>query len=360
MICDGDALEKPTILLSFPFVESSGWHIPLGEACAQGLAALGFGVERFNPVVQGKRGRLWKSLERTAVLGGRLLGQSKAQTKARLPWLEEPLRYRAIVDLARRTRPTYLFNISTFTYPPGVLAQLRDECGVRKTIGWCVEGPTWINDPNREAALYDHYFCIHRRGITHPAIENLPALGFDPCAYQRLEGEAKTRALVFVGRKKERRVAWLAPLADQGLEVYGPEWEKSRLAANLRAPGVFGRELTLLYNRSQIVLNVSAWDNDESACLNLRILDVPACGAMLLTDHAPGIEDYLQPDREVVVAHSPEEMRDKARYYLTHDAERERIALAGWEKVQKMETYAQKMRRMISRCQIPIPADGAS
>lgn len=354
-------MDRPTLLMSFPFVEQGGeWGIPLGEACAQGLEALGFRVERFNPVVQGKGGPFWKSLERAAVLGGRLLGQSKPQTKARLPWLEESLRYRAIVDLARRTRPDYLLVISTFIYPPRVLQQLRAECGIRQAIGWCVEGPTWINDPNREAALYDHYFCIHRRGITHPGIDYLPALGFDPSAYQRLDNETKTQSLVFVGRQKARRVAWLSPLADLGLSLYGPDWEKSPLAANLRAPGVFGRELNLLYNRSQIVLNVSAWENDDTACLNLRILDVPACGAMLLTDHAQGIEDYLQPDREVVIAHTPEEMRDKARYYLAHDAQRERIALAGWERVQKMETYAQKMRRMLALCQIPVPADGLS
>lgn len=347
----------PTILMSFPFVESGGWCIPLGEACAQGLEALGFRVERFNPVVQGKSGFIWKSLERTAVLGGRLFGRSKAQTKARLPWREESLRYRAIIDLARRTRPDYLLTVSTFIYPRRVIEQLRAECGVRQTIGWCVEGPTWINDANRQAELYDHYFCIHRRGITHPAIQYLPALGFDPAAYARIDGELKAHPLVFVGRQKARRVAWLSPLAELGLEVYGPEWEKSGLAANQRASGVFGRELKLLYNRSKIVLNVSAWENDELASLNLRILDVPACGSLLLTDHAAGIEDYLQPDREVLIAHTPEEMFDKARYYLAHDAQRERIAQAGWERVQKMETYAQKMRRMISLCQVPIPVD---
>lgn len=344
--------------MSFPFVEEGGgWHIPLGEACAKGLELLGFRVVRFNPVVQTKSGLGWKSLERVAVLAGRLIGQSKAQTKAALPWLEESIRYRAIVDLAARTRPDYLLTVSTFSYPRSVLERLRSECGIRKTIGWCVEGPTWINDANREADLYDHYFCIHRSGITHPAIEYLPALGYDCAAYSRIDGERKSLPLVFVGRKKERRVAWLEPLKELGLAVYGPEWEKSGLAANRAASGIYGQELNLLYNRSQIVLNVSAWENDASACLNLRILDVPACGTMLLTDYAAGIEDYLQPDREVVIAHSPEEMSDKARYYLAHDAQREKIAQAGWERVQKMETYAQKMQRLIERCGIALPAD---
>ena len=101
---------------------------------------------------------------------------------------------------------------------------------------------------------------------------------------------------------------------------------------------------------------VSAWSNHDLNCLNLRILDVPATGSLLLTDYAPDIEEYLKPDREVVVAHSPEEMRDKVRYYLAHEAERERIALAGWERVQKMETYLQKMRRMLTACDIEPPA----
>lgn len=348
-------MKKPTILMSFPFVETGGWAMPLGAACVKGLEALGFRVEMFNPVIEERNGPGWKSLERAAVLAGRLLGQAKAQTKASLPWSADALRRKGIVDVARRLRPDYLFVVSTFPYPRNVLEQIKAECGVRKTIGWCVEGPTWANDPNREADLYDHYFCIHRSGITHPGIGYLPAVGFDSAAYSRRNVEPKLQQLVFVGRKKERRVQWLAPLRDLGLKIYGPEWEKSELASSLAAPGIFGDALNALYNRSKIVLNVSAWSNHELNCLNLRILDVPATGSLLLTDYAPDIEEYLQADREVVIAHSPEEMRDKARYYLAHDAQREKIAQAGWERVQKMETYAQKMQRMIYLCEIPLP-----
>ena len=35
----------------------------------------------------------------------------------------------------------------------------------------------------------------------------------------------------------------------------------------------------------------------------------------------------------------------------------EKIAQAGWERVQKMETYAEKMRRMIELCGIALPDD---
>jgi glycosyltransferase involved in cell wall biosynthesis len=351
------AVTKPTILMSFPFVEDGGWFNPVGVACLEALEALGFQVEMFNPVVAEKSNPGWKALERAAVIAGRLIGQSKTQTKDRLPWLGEAIRGAGLVNAARRTQPDYLFVVSTFTYPKGILELLREECGIRKTIGWCVEGPTWIADPNQQANLYDYYFCIHRSGITHPGIHYLPLVGFDAAAYSPLVGERKTRQLVFVGRKKERRVEWLASLKDLGLELYGPEWENSELASNLTAPSISGKDLNLLYNHSKIVLNVSSWSNQYRSCLNLRILDVPATGSMLLTDYAPDIEEYLQPDREVVIAHSPEEMRDKARYYLAHDTQREKIAHAGWERVQQMETYLQKMQRMLMSCGISLPGD---
>lgn len=348
-------MSQPTLLISFPFVEGGGWNIPLGAACVDALRGLGFRVETFNPIAASRQGPGWKLLERLAVGAGRLAGQSRNEVRARLPWLEDAQRCAGLLARAREVRPDILLVISTFTYPRFVLDALRRECGVHKTIGWCVEGPTWIGRPNDEAALYDHYFCIHRKGITHPKIQQLPALGFDPANYRRLDGVAKAHDLVFVGREKKRRVHWLSALQDDGIAIWGPGWGRTALAHRHAAEGIFGAELNQLYNAAKIVLNVSAWENEGDSALNLRIFDVPATGSLLLTDYAPGIEDYLVPDKEVVIARSPEEMAEKARYYLAHDAEREAIARAGWEKVQQLETYPQKMRRLLDACDIPLP-----
>lgn len=348
--------DSPVVLISFPFVEGcGGWHIPLGAACVEALQAMGFRVETFNPVVEGSRGAGWKALERLAVLGGRCIGRSKASIKSSLPWSEDARRYKGLLAKVAEVRPDYLLVISTFTYPARVLDRVRELSPTCRTIGWCVEGPTWIGRPNDEADLYDHYFCIHRKGISNPKIQYLPALGYDPQSYQRVEGCARTRELVFVGREKKRRVAWLSALQGDGLEVHGPGWARTALAACQVSEGIFGPALNQLYNEAKIVLNVSAWENEGESALNLRIFDVPATGSLLLTDHAPGIEDYLVPDKEVVIARSPEEMREKALYYLTHEAEREAIARAGWEKVQTLETYPQKMRRLLDACGIPLP-----
>lgn len=349
-------MRTPRILISFPFVEEGGaWHIPLGAACVDALLDMGFEVDTFNPVVGEKKGAGWKAMERCAVLGGRLVGRSKASTKARLPWLEEARRAKALLEKVRQSHPDILLVISTFTYPASLLEQLRSECGVKEIIGWCVEGPTWAQNPNTEADLYDHYFCIHRSGIINNTIRHLPAVGLDVSAYSKLAGIPKRRDLVFVGRQKPRRIEWLKEMESLDLEIYGPAWRSTALANRCLSDGIFGDALNHLYNESRIVLNVSAWSNHDLNCLNLRILDVPATGSVLLTDSAPDIAEYLAPGREVLVADSPEEMRDKARWYLAHDSEREAIAAAGYARVQQLETYPQKIRRLLDMCKIAIP-----
>ena len=240
-------MNAPKILISFPFVEGGGgWHIPLGAACVEALEALGFATCRFNPVVESETGVLWKILERLAVLGGRTIGKPKAWTKSRLPWLEDARRYKGLVEAVRATKPDYLFVISTFNYPKDLLDRLRSEFGVRQLICWCVEGPTWINDPNVEAELYDHYFCIHKTKIHHARIQHLPAVGFDPGAYSRLDGVEKRRDLVFVGRQKTRRVEWLSALKDLKPELYGPGWVRCAMRELQVSVGIFGLDLNRL------------------------------------------------------------------------------------------------------------------
>ena len=43
---------------------------------------------------------------------------------------------------------------------------------------------------------------------------------------------------------------------------------------------------------------------------------------------------------------SVEDMMKKADYYLCHDSEREKIARAGWEKVQQQFSYEKQLERI--------------
>lgn len=351
---------RPRILVSFPFSEKGGWFIPLGEGCAMALEKLGFDVVRFNPVVDPlPRFFGHKFLERLAVLLGRIALQPKWKTKQYLPWNEEAIRFRRLLELARHRAPDYLLVISTYTYPARILRRLRKECGIRNTVGWCIEGPTWIRSPLKEATLYDHYFCIYpvpgggSAGITH-----LSALAHDADLYRPLSPRPeKDVDVVFVGRSKARRVEVLTAILDFRPQIFGPGWarEAPTIAPYVSGEKIFGAELNHLYNRTKIVLNISAWNNDIADCPNLRIVDVPASGSFLLSDYSAAAAELFSEGREIEFYRNTEELRDKLRFYLANDAARERIARAGYERARRLGDYRDKMRTLVTESGIPFP-----
>lgn len=80
-----------------------------------------------------------------------------------------------------------------------------------------------------------------------------------------------------------------------------------------------------------------------------RHFEVPACGALQLSFAVKGLEQMFVPDQEIVLYHSVSELKDKVRYYLQKDAERERIALAGYNRVLSDHTYAARFLNVFSQ-----------
>lgn len=353
---------RSRVLLSFPFEEEQGaWYIPLGDVCACVLEDMGFEVLRFNPVEKPREFFGRKTLERLAVFAGRFALLSKQRTKQLLPWNEERRRFERIEQAVASFRPDVVFVISTFTYPAQVLRRLRQLFGVKHLLGWCVEGPSWIRSPVDEARLYDVYFCIHHSTIPPNAgIHYLPAVAHDPDHYRLLQPRPpKRHDVTFVGRPKRRRVEMLRHVLDYHPTVIGPGWEAcgAEFQPYVKGQMIVGEALNRLYNETRIVLNISAWENEGQDCPNLRIVDVPSTGSFLLSDYSDYAADLFRPGLEVEFYSSVEELRDKLAYYLTHDAQRERIARAGYEKACTLETYPDKMKFILDTSGISRPRD---
>lgn len=82
------------------------------------------------------------------------------------------------------------------------------------------------------------------------------------------------------------------------------------------------------FAESKIVFNISMTDD-----INMRTFESMATGSFLLTNWIPTIEELFEDGKHLVLYRSLDEMVEKAKYYLTHDAEREKIAQAGYEEV---------------------------
>ncbi len=97
-----------------------------------------------------------------------------------------------------------------------------------------------------------------------------------------------------------------------------------------------------IYGQSKIVFNISMLDD-----LNMRTFEAMASGSMLLTNWIPTIEEFFEDGKHLVLYRSPEEMIDKANYYITHDEAREKIAAAGCEEVLAKHTFKHRVDTML-------------
>ena len=90
----------------------------------------------------------------------------------------------------------------------------------------------------------------------------------------------------------------------------------------------FWSEYIEAINRSKICVN----ENSKSAFVNPRNMEVMCCGVMMLADWN---EEYdllgFKGGEHLVFYDTLDDFRDKLLYYLEHDEEREKIAVAGME-----------------------------
>ncbi len=86
--------------------------------------------------------------------------------------------------------------------------------------------------------------------------------------------------------------------------------------------------------------------------IKARIFEIPACGGFMLTGNADGLSDYLTPGKEMAVFENKEELREKCTYYVTHEAERQQIARAGYERVIAQHTYEQRFQEIFRFMQL--------
>src|SRR5690349_4833925 len=339
------------VLISYFFGDDM---IPLGESCADAFRALGYDVARFNSQVESRwEPLLLKPVNRLA----RGLGYRRREIGRGLPFSKVNFKRRMLKKAAAEFRPRWIFVIRAHEFVDAELvATLKRQYGVEKVIGWRVDGPLDTPDLLEDARIYDVYFCAHRHGYDPRAdpIHPLPVYGMDFARYRNLYAHGArpyNHDVVLVGGHNARRERFVGRLTDLPLEIYG-KWGKrvrsgSALRRLVRSRGVWGDALIRLYNTSRIVLNITNWDPARYVALNQRVFDVPATGAFLLTDYSPELEQHYRLGQEIVAYRDVDELRDKARYYLAHDAERTAIARRGYERALTLPTTRDRMAQVI-------------
>lgn len=104
-------------------------------------------------------------------------------------------------------------------------------------------------------------------------------------------------------------------------------------------------EMPKIFHLSKINLNMTI--KPIQTGLPLRIFDIMGCGGFLMTNYQAELTDLFEISVDMEAYGSMEELIEKCAFYLEHDDIRSKIARAGYERVQKCDTYQHRITDML-------------
>ena len=150
----------------------------------------------------------------------------------------------------------------------------------------------------------------------------------------------RENAVVFVGHHETEREEVIQALINNGIKVIlaGIKWEsfyeknKSNNLLDYRGSGVFGKDYINLLNTHTMALgSVSKWVPEKHTT---RTFEIPACGAVLLTERNEEISSFFT-DNEVVFYNGTQELISFIKENSADIEKMSNIALLGEERVVK-------------------------
>jgi spore maturation protein CgeB len=107
----------------------------------------------------------------------------------------------------------------------------------------------------------------------------------------------------------------------------------------------WGLDMFAVLAGAKIALNRHI-DAAEGHANNMRLYETTGTGALLATDRGSNLGELFEPGREVVVYDGADDLVEKVRHYLAHDAERLEIARAGQARTLREHTYAERIAEL--------------
>lgn len=114
------------------------------------------------------------------------------------------------------------------------------------------------------------------------------------------------------------------------------------------------REMIQMYSRSKINLGFSSCGDTHQSDrrilqIRLRDFEVPMSGGFYMVEYMKELEEFFKIDREIVCYRDADDLLDKIKYYLTHEDERERIRLAGMQRVRQEHTWHKRFEMIFQQ-----------
>jgi spore maturation protein CgeB len=244
--------------------------------------------------------------------------------------------------------PELLLLIRGINFRADVLEQMHPK------FGWWVEHEGRVAEALRDIDSFDGYFfmnesCVQAardRGFQH---SDYLAHAVDPSVFCPLKGVFKRYDACFVGNWSEKRQQYVEAALEvtPDIAIYGGKWlrkcwNRPAILKCWKGSYIDGEALNRLYNKSRVVLNVTNWGHGEGRArsgMNMRVLEVPATGSLLLTDESLEMNEFLTPGVHVATYGNLAEFASRLKHLLDAPGESEAIAAAGCAHVRNRHTY---------------------
>jgi spore maturation protein CgeB len=178
--------------------------------------------------------------------------------------------------------------------------------------------------------------------------------GADPDVFSPLP-IAQDLDLFFYGHTREYREQWIDGMIAHASE----QLPEAKFAVRGRGLGDLKRTTLLPYlsfsklreytSRSKINLCVTRQAHASVyASSSCRPFELASMGACVVSNPYNGLENWFEPEKEMIVISTPEEAVDRYRYLLTHESERRAIGSAARERVLKSHTYRHRANELVA------------
>lgn len=208
---------------------------------------------------------------------------------------------------------------------------------------------TFVGQAYGERPLYIKYLLD--QGI------NVRVWGY---GWKNFSSEFRTlRRILHIGRrlltKQGWRIAWYRLGRTLHLNAFGVSPQSQSVAVTLPDSILGGTlsdvEMIQMYSRCKINLGFSTCGNthkngERILQIRLRDFEVPMSGGFYMVEYMEELEEFFDIGKEIVCYHSPEDLKDKIKYYLSHESEREAIRKAGHERCLRDHTWHKRFEKV--------------
>jgi spore maturation protein CgeB len=154
--------------------------------------------------------------------------------------------------------------------------------------------------------------------------------------------DRKARLVLFIGSMYPGRLVVVRRLLMGGLPLAlaGPGWP-------FKTKPLYGEAYEKIHRISLIGLNIHV-RSDLGFKANMRTFEIAGLGALELTDNCREVSRYYVPGKEIICYEDPEDLIEKAKYFLDNPEDAYKIAREGIERTIREHLYVHRASYLIS------------